>query len=138
MNIFFPLAISSALGQLLVWEWQSESYVLKQQGHYFDMNTLAYAPDGQNVATGGDDGKVKIWNTVSGFCFVTFSEHSAAISAVEFAKQGQVRVRIASQRPAVGGSLLLYAQRPWNRDRRATCLPVIMATLISSAAYPVR
>ncbi|GJE96823.1 WD40 and Utp12 domain-containing protein [Phanerochaete sordida] len=78
------------LGQLLVWEWQSESYVLKQQGHYFDMNTLAYAPDGQNVATGGDDGKVKVWNTVSGFCFVTFSEHSAAISAVDFAKQGQV------------------------------------------------
>ncbi|KAL4246695.1 WD repeat PWP2 family protein, partial [Abortiporus biennis] len=78
------------LGQLLVWEWQSESYVLKQQGHYFDMNTLAYAPDGQNVATGGDDGKVKLWNTTSGFCFVTFSEHSAAVSAVEFAKQGQV------------------------------------------------
>lgn len=78
------------LGQLLVWEWQSESYVLKQQGHYFDMNTISYAPDGQNVATGGDDGKVKVWNTVSGFCFVTFSEHSAAISSVEFAKQGQV------------------------------------------------
>ena len=78
------------LGQLLVWEWQSESYVLKQQGHYFDMNTLSYAPDGQNVATGGDDGKVKVWNTVSGFCFVTFSEHSAPISGVEFAKQGQV------------------------------------------------
>lgn len=78
------------LGQLLVWEWQSESYILKQQGHYFDMNTLSYAPDGQNVATGGDDGKVKVWNTTSGFCFVTFPEHSAAISAVEFAKQGQV------------------------------------------------
>ena len=78
------------LGQLLVWEWQSESYVLKQQGHYFDMNTLAYAPDGQNIATGGDDGKVKVWNTTSGFCFVTFAEHSAAISSVEFAKQGQV------------------------------------------------
>ncbi|OSC96353.1 WD40 repeat-like protein [Trametes coccinea BRFM310] len=78
------------LGQLLVWEWQSESYVLKQQGHYFDMNTLAYAPDGQHIATGGDDGKVKVWNTSSGFCFVTFSEHSAAVSSVEFAKQGQV------------------------------------------------
>ncbi|EJD39599.1 putative WD repeat protein [Auricularia subglabra TFB-10046 SS5] len=78
------------LGQLLVWEWQSESYVLKQQGHYFDMNTLAYAPDGQSIATGGDDGKVKVWNTNSGFCFVTFSEHTAAVSCVEFAKHGQV------------------------------------------------
>ena len=78
------------LGQLLVWEWQSESYVLKQQGHYFDMNTVSYSPDGQYIATGGDDGKVKVWNSTSGFCFVTFSEHSAAISGVEFAKQGQI------------------------------------------------
>ena len=78
------------LGQLLVWEWQSESYVLKQQGHFFDMNTLAYSPDGQHIATGGDDGKVKVWNTASGFCFVTFAEHSSAVSSVEFAKQGQV------------------------------------------------
>lgn len=81
---------ASKLGQLLVWEWQSESYILKQQGHFFDMNTLSYSSDGQHVATGGDDGKVKVWNTVSGFCFVTFSEHTSAVSAVEFAKQGQV------------------------------------------------
>ncbi|KAF8591248.1 WD40 repeat-like protein [Ramaria rubella] len=81
---------ATKLGQLLVWEWQSESYVLKQQGHYFDMNALSYSTDGQSIATGGDDGKVKVWNTTSGFCFVTFTEHSSAVSAVEFAKQGQV------------------------------------------------
>ncbi|GAA6002235.1 snoRNA-binding rRNA-processing protein PWP2 [Rhodotorula paludigena] len=81
---------ASKLGQLLVWEWQSESYVLKQQGHYFDMNTLSYSTDGQQIATGGDDGKVKIWNATSGFCFVTFEDHSSSVAAVEFAKQGQV------------------------------------------------
>ncbi|KAG6810759.1 hypothetical protein H0H92_010441 [Tricholoma furcatifolium] len=78
------------LGQLLVWEWQSESYVLKQQGHYYDMNTLSYAPDGQTIATGGDDGKVKVWSTHTGFCFVTFTEHTAPISSVSFAKHGSV------------------------------------------------
>lgn len=45
-------------GQLLVWEWQSESYVFKQQGHFNNMASLAYSPDGQYMATGGDDGKV--------------------------------------------------------------------------------
>lgn len=78
------------LGQLLVWEWQSESYILKQQGHYFDMNTLAYAPDGQTIATGGDDGKIKVWSSHSGFCFITFTEHTAPISSVTFAKHGSV------------------------------------------------
>ncbi|KAF9239823.1 WD40-repeat-containing domain protein [Melanogaster broomeanus] len=78
------------LGQLLVWEWQSESYILKQQGHYFDMNTLGYAPDGQTIATGGDDGKLKVWSVHSGFCFVTFSEHTAPVMDVAFAKHGSV------------------------------------------------
>ena len=50
---------SSSLGQLLVWEWQSETYVLKQQGHFYDMNILAYSSDGQLIATGGDDGKAR-------------------------------------------------------------------------------
>ena len=48
----------SGLGQLLVWEWQSETYVLKQQGHFNHMTSLAYSPDGQYIVTGGDDAKV--------------------------------------------------------------------------------
>lgn len=47
------------MGQLLVWEWQSESYVFKQQGHFNNMAALAYSPDGQYIVTGGDDGKVR-------------------------------------------------------------------------------
>ena len=77
-------------GQLLVWEWQSESYILKQQGHQHDLQCISYSADGQYIATGGDDGKVKLWNTTSGFCFVTFTEHTAKVAAVEFAKSRQV------------------------------------------------
>ncbi|KAA8541879.1 hypothetical protein F0562_023031 [Nyssa sinensis] len=72
------------LGQLLVWEWKSESYILKQQGHYFDVNCLAYSPDSQLLATGADDNKIKVWTVSSGFCFVTFSEHTNAVTALHF------------------------------------------------------
>jgi periodic tryptophan protein 2 len=78
------------LGQLLVWEWKSETYVLKQQGHLFDMKCLAYSPDGSLIATGGDDGKVKIWNASSGYCFVTFSDHTCSISDIAFSSRGNV------------------------------------------------
>ena len=46
------------LGQLLVWEWRSETYVVKQQGHYFDVASAAFSPDGACLVTGADDSKV--------------------------------------------------------------------------------
>ena len=48
---------SAALGQLLVWEWKSETYVLKQQGHLYGLNAVAFSHDGQYIATGGEDAK---------------------------------------------------------------------------------
>ncbi|XP_078051727.1 periodic tryptophan protein 2 homolog isoform X1 [Augochlora pura] len=74
----------STAGQLLVWEWQSETYAMKQQGHSNNTNFLAYSPDGQYIVTGGDDGKVKLWNTLNGFCSVTFHEHTSSVTNVLF------------------------------------------------------
>ncbi|KAI9818365.1 MAG: hypothetical protein M1826_001387 [Phylliscum demangeonii] len=81
---------SSKLGQLLVWEWQSETYVLKQQGHFDTMNALAYTPDGQRIVTAADDGKVKVWDVSSGFCIATFTEHTGGVMDCAFAKKGNV------------------------------------------------
>ncbi|KAI4867731.1 periodic tryptophan protein 2 [Hypoxylon rubiginosum] len=81
---------ASKLGQLLVWEWQSESYILKQQGHFDSMNSLVYSPDGKRIVTTADDGKIKVWDVDSGFCIVTFTEHTSGVTACEFAKKGNV------------------------------------------------
>ncbi|ESZ93413.1 Periodic tryptophan protein 2 [Sclerotinia borealis F-4128] len=81
---------ASKLGQLLVWEWQSESYILKQQGHFDSMNSLVYSPDGQKIITTADDGKIKVWDVNTGFCIVTFTEHTSGVTACEFAKRGNV------------------------------------------------
>ncbi|XP_054265310.1 periodic tryptophan protein 2 homolog [Macrosteles quadrilineatus] len=83
---------SRAQGQLLVWEWQSETYVMKQQGHAQAMTCLSYSPNAQYIVTGGEDGKVKLWNTQSGFCFVTFHEHTSSVTAVKFANNGKFLV----------------------------------------------
>ncbi|KAL8921560.1 MAG: hypothetical protein Q9172_003959 [Xanthocarpia lactea] len=81
---------ASKLGQLLVWEWQSESYILKQQGHFDSMNDIVYSRDGNHIVTAADDGKIKLWDTQSGFCIVTFTEHSSGVTACEFASKGNV------------------------------------------------
>ena len=54
------------------------------------MNTMAYSPDSQYVVTGGEDGKVELWNGNGGFCFVTFTEHTAPVKKVIFANQSVV------------------------------------------------
>lgn len=64
-NLFVSWSWSwSGKGQLLVWEWQSESYVFKQQGHFNNMASLAFSPDGQYIVTGGDDGKVSHMSSI--------------------------------------------------------------------------
>lgn len=85
--------------QLVVWEWRSESFILKQSGTGAGVTNLvecvSYSPDGAFIATGSTDGRIKLWNASSGFCFVTFStEHKGPISALEFVpnKGGKVLV----------------------------------------------
>jgi periodic tryptophan protein 2 len=81
---------ASDLGQLLVWEWESETYIIKQQGHFFDVNDCVFSPDGQILASASDEGKVKLWNCDTGFCFITFADHSAPVTALEFSSNGQI------------------------------------------------
>lgn len=48
------------------------------------MNAVAYSPDGSFLATGGDDGKLKLWTTKNCLCFVTFTEHTSKITSLQF------------------------------------------------------
>lgn len=82
---WIALGVAGA-GQLLVWEWQSEHYVMKQQGHSNVISSVAYSPDGSFIVTGGYDGKVKVWNVSSGFCFLTFSEHTSGVTGIDFSR----------------------------------------------------
>eukprot|EP01029_Cantina_marsupialis_P030684 TRINITY_DN839_c0_g1_i3.p1 TRINITY_DN839_c0_g1~~TRINITY_DN839_c0_g1_i3.p1 ORF type:complete len:662 (-),score=190.90 TRINITY_DN839_c0_g1_i3:230-2215(-) len=99
---------SKTLGQLLVWEWQSESYVLKQQGHFFDVNCVAFSPDGRAIATGGDDGKMKLWNAENGFCYYTSKDHEASVNDISFCKNGQVVISSSSDGTVRAFDLVRY------------------------------
>lgn len=65
---------------------------MKQQGHANNMNCISYSVDGELLASGGEDGKIKLWNINSGFCFLTFSEHCNAITGLMFSKNKKIIV----------------------------------------------
>jgi len=75
---------SKAEGQLLVWEWKSESYIFKQQGHYFDVSCISFSPDSSLLASGGNDGKLKVWDANNSTCIITFTEHISKITDLKF------------------------------------------------------
>ncbi|KAJ1450075.1 quinon protein alcohol dehydrogenase-like superfamily [Pelagophyceae sp. CCMP2097] len=75
---------SKRFGQLVVWEWQSETFVLKQQGHDHEATCVAWSADGRLVASGATDAKVKLWSESTGLCFATFQDHTAPVTAVVF------------------------------------------------------
>jgi periodic tryptophan protein 2 len=62
----------------------------------YGLNSVDFSSDGQYIATGGEDSKVKLWNTSTGFCFVTFSEHIAPVTGVKFAGKGSGKVILSS------------------------------------------
>lgn len=78
------LLASAELGQLMVYEWQSESFILKQQSQYDSLRCLVYSPDGTKAVTGSADGAIKVWDTQSGFCIITFTQHTAEVTALKF------------------------------------------------------
>lgn len=102
--------------QLIVWEWQSESYVLKQQSHSQTVLAAAFSPDGSLLATGAEDGKVKIWNTISSFCIVTFTEHTAGVSAVAWTQSGKAIVSAA-----LDGTIRCHDIKRYRNFRTMTC-----------------
>ena len=76
---------SKYLNQLFVWEWKSETYIYKQQGHMNDINVIAFSPEGGQLASGADDGRIKIFDISSSNCLITFVEHTAKVTGLQYA-----------------------------------------------------
>ena len=53
------------------------------------MRAVVFSPDGQYLASGGEDQTVKIWSVTSGQCLKTLAGHSNWVWSVAFSPDGQ-------------------------------------------------
>ena len=77
---------------------------------------LAFSPNGKLVASGGDDGAIGLWDTVTGQCDGWFREHKGKVASVSFSRDG-LRVvshalpkpRTLTSRVAAPGEILIWS-----------------------------
>jgi periodic tryptophan protein 2 len=78
---------------ILVWEWKSNTFIYKQTSSTCSSaiafsnvtkNRLNSYQVGSILAIGSFDGKLRLFDLITGFNFVTFSDHIASIEAVAF------------------------------------------------------
>jgi serine/threonine protein kinase/WD40 repeat protein len=63
---------------------------LTLQAHQGQTYGVAYSPDGRTLASGGQDGLVKLWEVATGRELGTLSSHKACVNCVAFSPDGQL------------------------------------------------
>jgi WD40 repeat protein len=58
-------------------------------GHSEGVSSVAYSPDGQTLASGGNDNTIKLWNVNTGNLLQTLEGHSNSVNSVAYSPNGQ-------------------------------------------------
>ncbi len=61
---------------------ESNQYIQKLIGHKQEVCGLKWSYDHQQLASGGNDNKLIVWNNYSNIPILTFSQHNAAVKAL--------------------------------------------------------
>jgi WD40 repeat protein len=59
------------------------------EGHSDFVNSVAYSPNGQTLASGSDDKTIKLWNVKTGNLLQTLEGHSDLVRSVAYSPNGQ-------------------------------------------------
>jgi WD40 repeat protein len=60
------------------------------KGHSFGVNSVAFAPDGERLASGSYDNRVRLWDVEGGYTVRVLEGHLGSVNSVTFSPNGEV------------------------------------------------
>jgi WD40 repeat protein/tRNA A-37 threonylcarbamoyl transferase component Bud32 len=89
------VAGACANGTIFVWNARNGREVMKIQGHFATVASVAFSPDGTRLVSGSSDGTVKLWNAATGQEILTLPSSGDPVVRVAFSPDG-CRIAAAS------------------------------------------
>jgi WD40 repeat protein/DNA-binding SARP family transcriptional activator len=103
-------AASPSAGSMVLDGWVPQAIL---PGHQELVETLAFSPDGQTLASGGRDSTIRVWQVKERETFQILDEHDEWILSLAFTADGQTLVSTSDDQ-----SLCLWDTRTWRLRHR--------------------
>jgi WD40 repeat protein len=81
--------------------------LLTLEGHTDNVNSVVFSPDGQTLASGGEDRTIRLWNIATGELLRTFDKHTDWITTLVFSPDGRILVS-----GSLGGIIQIWGVEP--------------------------